>query len=146
MINKDVKIIFNSRGSNWRWAKRHRQHRGRRFTTSCLATFCGFHLNFFFPFLSRLPLKIHFLNLILKRETFHTPAAVPQQSGTHQAEEKILVMTSGGNRVMFLCTWSKLSTRARKTPTENNMAPRINRLVVLQSKIKGVRMLVWIGI
>lgn len=63
-----------------------------------------FHLNFFFPFSSRLPLKIHFFEPHFERETFHTPAAVPQQSGTHQAEEKILVMTSGGNRVMFLCT------------------------------------------
>lgn len=62
----------------------------------------------------------------------HIPEAVPQQGGTHQAEEKILLMTSGGKRVTFLCTCSKLSTRARKTPTENSMAPRITRLVVLQ--------------
>lgn len=69
----------------------------------------------------------------------HKPEAVPQQGGTHQAEEKMLLMTSGGNRVTFLWTWSKFSTRARKTPTENNMTPRITRLVVLQYRAKSVR-------
>lgn len=34
----------------------------------------------------------------------HIPEAVPQQGGTHQADEKILLMTSGGKRVTFLCT------------------------------------------
>lgn len=57
--------------------------------------------------------------------------AVPQQGGTHQAEDKMLLMTSGGNRVTFLWTCSKFRTRARKTPTENSMVPRISRLVVL---------------
>ena len=59
------------------------------------------------------------------------PEAVPQQGGTHQAEEKILLMTSGGKRVTFLWICSRLSTRAKNTPTENSMAPRITRLVVL---------------
>lgn len=62
----------------------------------------------------------------------HPPEAVPQQGGTHHAEEKILLRTSGGKRVTFLCTCSRLSTSAKKTPTENNMAPRISRLVVLE--------------
>lgn len=60
------------------------------------------------------------------------PEAVPQQGGTHQAEEKMLLRTSGGNRVTFRCTCSRLSTRARNTPTEKSRAPRITRLVVLR--------------
>lgn len=38
---------------------------------------------------------------------FVLPEAVPQQGGTHQADEKMLLMTSGGNRVTFLCTCSE---------------------------------------
>lgn len=37
----------------------------------------------------------------------------------------------------FLCTCSRLSTSAKKTPTENNMAPRISRLVVLEWSATG---------
>lgn len=70
-------------------------------------------------------------------EGLDVPEAVPQQGGTHQAEEKILLMTSGGNRVTFLCTCSRLSTRARKTPTEKSMAPRITRFVVLHGRTRA---------
>lgn len=70
-------------------------------------------------------------------DRLHVPEAVPQQGGTHHADEKMLLMTSGGNRVTFLCTCSRLSTRARKTPTENSKAPRISRLVVLQRSTRS---------
>ena len=50
----------------------------------------------------------------------YSPAAVPQHGGTHQAEEKMVAMTSSGNRVTFLWTCRRLSTKARTTPTENS--------------------------
>lgn len=60
------------------------------------------------------------------------PEAAPQQGATHQAEENMLLRTSGGKRVTFRCTCSRLSTSARKTPTEKSMALRTSRLVVLE--------------
>lgn len=50
----------------------------------------------------------------------YSPAAVPQQGGTHQAEEKMVAITSSGKRVTFLWICSRLSTRARTTPTEKS--------------------------
>lgn len=53
-----------------------------------------------------------------------SPAAVPQQMGIHQADEKSVSSTSSGNNVTFLWIWSKFSTKARTTPTINNTSPR----------------------
>lgn len=57
------------------------------------------------------------------------PDAVPQQGGTHQAEEKMLVITSGGKRVTFLWIWSKFNTNARNTPMKNSTTPRITKFM-----------------
>lgn len=57
------------------------------------------------------------------------PDAVPQQGGTHQAEEKMLVITSGGKRVTFLWIWSKFNTNARNTPIKNSTTPRITKFM-----------------
>lgn len=58
------------------------------------------------------------------------PAAVPQQGGTHQADEKMLLMTSGGKRVTLRCTCNRLSTSAKTTPTVKSTAARISRFTV----------------
>lgn len=57
------------------------------------------------------------------------PDAVPQQGGTHQAEEKMLVITSGGKRVTFRWIWSKFNTNARNTPIKNSTTPRITKFM-----------------
>lgn len=51
--------------------------------------------------------------------------AVPQHGGTHQADEKMLVITSGGKSVTFLWIWSKFNTNARNTPMKKSTTPRI---------------------
>lgn len=71
------------------------------------------------------PMMFPLIRFLSGRICSDIPDAVPQQSGTHQAEEKTLVITSGGNKVTFLWICSKFNTRARKTPIKNRTIPRI---------------------
>ena len=62
-----------------------------------------------------------------KHYTCTVPEATPQQGGIHQADENKLAKTSGGNKVTRRCTWSKLRTRAKRTPTTKRTTARIHR-------------------
>lgn len=62
-----------------------------------------------------------------KNKEGHSPAAVPQHGGTHQAEEKMVAITSSGKSVTFRWICSRLSTRARTTPNEKSTRLRCTR-------------------
>lgn len=62
-----------------------------------------------------------------KNKEGYSPAAVPQHGGTHQAEEKMVAITSSGKSVTFRWICSRLSTRARTTPNEKSTRLRCTR-------------------
>lgn len=58
---------------------------------------------------------------------WHSPAAVPQHGGTHQAEEKSVAMTSSGNSVTLRWICSRFSTSAMKAPTMKSTTLRCTK-------------------